>query len=194
MLAADRPSSLPSRISYGSFSSPYGSGSWRAREIKRISRFKSFGFSTTEGEKRARRDQLLIQEGGHSPRDRYDLTVYTPVLQESWLLWNGKLRESWGASVTIWRTRTIGQPSPSILVREENRCANISQSRTFDRSLSFIDYLPWLPLLLYRIRLLLNPSRKNKRIFCCYLPKKKSFDSLSRWMITRANLDNPWKR
>lgn len=103
MLAADRPSSLPSRISYGSFSSPYGSGSWRAREIKRISRFKSFGFSTTEGEKRARRDQLLIQEGGHSSRDRYDLTVYTPVLQESWLL----RMESYEWKAT-WKLRRVG--------------------------------------------------------------------------------------
>lgn len=64
-------------------------------------KFKSFGFSTEGKVRKKRRDQLLIQEGGQSPRDRYDLTVYTPVLQESSVATNGKLRESQAASVAI---------------------------------------------------------------------------------------------
>lgn len=63
-------------------------------------KFKSFGFST-EGKVGKKRRELLIQEGGQSPRDRYDLTVYTPVLQESSAATNGKLRESQAASVAI---------------------------------------------------------------------------------------------
>lgn len=102
MLAADRPSSCLRSPFTHLLRIVFQPVEWeivaRARDK---AKFKSFGFSTEGKVGKKRRDQLLIQEGGQSPRDRYDLTVYTPVLQESSAATNGKLRESQAASVAI---------------------------------------------------------------------------------------------
>lgn len=170
----------------------------RGMEVARArdkAKFKSFGFSTEGKVGKKRRDQLLIQEGGQSPRDRYDLTVYTPVLQESSAATNGKLRESQAASVAIWRTRTPDDRQPFPLYSREREESTREYLAIKDFRSMVIDYLPWIPLLLIGSDCCCRwiGRAKNKRIFCCYLPKK-IFDSLFRSMITRANLDNPWKR
>lgn len=197
MLAADRPSSC--------LRSPFThllrivfqpvEWKWIVARARDKAKFKSFGFSTEGKVGKKRRDQLLIQEGGQSPRDRYDLTVYTPVLQESSAATNGKLRESQAASVAIWRTRTPDDRQPFPLYSREREESTREYLAIKDFRSMVIDYLPWIPLLLIGSDCCCRwiGRAKNKRIFCCYLPKK-IFDSLFRSMITRANLDNPWKR
>lgn len=142
MLAADRPSSC--------LRSPFThllrivfqpvEWKWIVARARDKAKFKSFGFSTEGKVGKKRRDQLLIQEGGQSPRDRYDLTVYTPVYRnrrlprmESYV--KAKPRR---LPFDEHGHRTIVNHSPSIFVREKNRRANTSQSRTFDRWLSII--------------------------------------------------------
>lgn len=89
--------------------------------------------------------------------------------------------------------RTIVNHSPSILVREKNRRANTSQSRTFDRWLSII-YLEYHYCLSDPIVVAVESVARKTNVSSAVICRKKIFDSLFRSMITRANLDNPWKR
>lgn len=157
MLAADRPP-LPS--AHASLTDP---SRIVAREIKRISKFKSSASPPPRREETG-------TEGGHSPsRDRYDLTVFHPRFAEI-VASNGKPSAS--TAPTIWRTRTgrSSNHSPSILVREENRCLAITDFRSMIIGIFALTTI----ITYYRVPLLLN-RRAKTNVSSAVICRKKFF-------------------